>query len=158
MRDVKASNGFIVARVDSSGNVTGDAEAGPIIGRVTAKGEVYDDDAGVHLVGHVSGEGVVSDTNYQIVGKVDAWGRVYDLSGSVAGHVETAVDAGVLLLLVTPPDVIAAAIPKPDDKDGALMTEMLELAEEYGKPVVRKDRKPLTDRDLFMEGMPRPKP
>ncbi|MDQ6780316.1 MAG: hypothetical protein M3Z37_04070 [Candidatus Eremiobacteraeota bacterium] len=158
MRDVKANNGFIVARVDSSGNVTGDAEAGPIIGRVTAAGDVYDDDAGVHLVGHVNGDGVVSTTNRQILGKVDAWGHVYDLSGSIAGLVETAVDAGVLLLLVTPPEVIAAAVPKPDDKGGALMTEMLELAEEYSKPVVRKDYKPLTDRDLFMEGLPRPKP
>lgn len=155
MRDVKAANGYIVARVDGSGNVTLGAEAGPTVGRATNGGEIYDDDAGVHLVGRVTGDGSVVSVDHRTLGKVDAWGRVYDLSGSVLGNVEKAVDAGVLLLLATPPEVLAAAEPQADTKEGALMSEALDLADEYSKPQIRKDYKPLTDRDLFMEQLPR---
>ncbi|HLW37611.1 MAG TPA: hypothetical protein VKR99_04225, partial [Candidatus Eremiobacteraceae bacterium] len=55
----------------------------------------------------------------------------------------------------TPPEVRAASEPQADTKEGALMSEALDLADEYSKPQVRKDYKPLTDRDLFMERMPR---
>jgi len=155
VRDVKAANGFVVARVDASGFVTLGPEPGPTIGRVSTSGEIYDDDAAVHLVGRVSGEGTVIDTEYQTLGKVDAWGHVYDQSGSIVGKVEKPVDAGVLILLATPPEVRAASEPQADTKEGALMSEALDLADEYSKPQVRKDYKPLTDRDLFMERMPR---
>ena len=59
MRDVKGANGFIVARVDASGNVMMGPDAGPAVGRIGNNGEIYDDDAGVHQVGRVDGEGTI---------------------------------------------------------------------------------------------------
>lgn len=155
MRDVKSANGYIVARVDASGNVMLGPAAGPTIGRATTTGEIYDDDAGVHLVGRVSGEGIITNADYLPIGKVDPWGRVYDQSGSQLGNVEKQVDAGVLLLLATPPEIVAAGQPQADTKEGALMNEAMEMSDEYNKPQIRKNYKPLTDRDLFMENMPR---
>jgi hypothetical protein len=154
VRDIKGANGFVVARVDSSGNVTLGPEGGPIVGRATNAGEVFDDEAGVHQIGRVDGEGTVFNMDYDIVGKVDAWGRVYDKGASLVGHVEKAVDAGVLMLMVEPPQASQAAPPTPE-QDSALMREALELGEAQRFPKVRKDYKPLTDRDLHMENLPR---
>lgn len=156
MRDVKAANGYIVARVDSSGRVTLGPDPGPIAGLVNSAGEIFDDDAGVRMLGRVSGEGIISNTAFEVVGKVDTWGRVYDRFGVLAGSVEKASDAGVLMLLAspTPTEQSAPATPS-ENKESALMDEALDLAQEYSAPKVRKNFKPLTDRDLFMERMPR---
>lgn len=154
MRDVKGANGFIVARVDSAGNITLGADAGPIVGRATNAGEIFDDDAGVHQIGRVDGEGNVINMQYETIGKVDAWGRVYDRSGSVVGNVEKQVDAGVLMLLAEPPSPSQAAPPTPE-QETALMREALEMGEEQRYPKIRTDYKPLTDRDLHMEQLPR---
>ncbi len=108
MRDIKGANGFVVARVDSSGNVTLGPEGGPIVGRATNAGEIFDDEAGVHQVGRVDGEGTVFNMEHESVGKADAWGRVYDKGGALVGHVEKAVDAGVLMLMVEPPQTSQA--------------------------------------------------
>ena len=154
MRDVKGANGSIVARVDSSGNVTLGADPGPIVGRATNAGAVYDDEAGVHQVGVVDGEGTVFTMQREAIGKVDAWGRVYDRSGSLVGSVEKPVDAGVLMLVAEP--VQASEPAKPSSEPGsALMEEALELGDAQRYPTVRKDYKPLTDRDLFMEHLRR---
>jgi hypothetical protein len=154
VRDVKGSNGFIVARVDSSGNVTLGPDAGPIVGRATNSGEIYDDESGVHQVGRVDGEGSVFNMQQEVLGKVDAWGRVFDRSGSVVGKVEKAVDGGVLLLIAEPVEQTMAAAPAAEESS-ALMDEAMELADAQRFPQVRKDTKPLTDRDLFMEHLPR---
>ena len=154
MRDVKGSNGSIVARVDSSGNITLGPDAGPIVGRATNSGEIYDDESGVHQVGRVDGEGSVFNMRQEALGKVDAWGRVYDRSGSVVGRVEKTVDGGVLLLIAEPVEQ-ATAVPPAADESATLMNEAMELAEGQRFPQVRKDSKPLTDRDLFMEHLPR---
>jgi len=154
VRDVKGSNGSIVARVDASGNVTLGPDAGPIVGRATNSGEIYDDESGVHQVGRVDGEGSVFNMQQEALGKVDAWGRVYDRSGSVVGKVEKAVDGGVLLLIAEPVEQATAAAPAADESS-ALMNEAMELADAQRFPQVRKDSKPLTDRDLFMEHLPR---
>ena len=154
MRDVKGSNGSIVARVDSSGNITLGPDAGPIVGRAANTGEIYDDESGVHQVGMVDGEGSVFNMQHQTLGKVDAWGRVYDRSGSVVGKVEKPIDGGVLLLIAEPNEQTTTAAPAPDESS-ALMNEAMELAEAQRFPQVRKDSKPLTDRDLFMEHLPR---
>src|SRR5579864_4001780 len=139
MRDVKAANGYIVARVDASGFVTLGADPGPIAGFAASTGEIYDDEAGVHCVGRVSGDGQIIDSEYMIVGKVDSWGRVFDRLDTQVGKVEKTVDAGVLLFLATPPDVLAAAAPKPDLKEDSLMNEALDLADEFSRPKVKKD-------------------
>jgi hypothetical protein len=145
VRDVKGSNGSIVARVDSSGNVTLGPDAGPIVGRATNSGEIYDDESGVHQVGRVDGEGSIFNMQQETLGKVDAWGRVYDRSGSVVGKVEKAVDGGVLLLIAEPVEQAIAAAPTADESS-ALMNEAMELADAQRFPQVRKDTKPLTDR------------
>jgi hypothetical protein len=154
MRDIKGANGFVVARVDSSGNITLGPEGGPIVGRATNAGEVFDDEAGVHQIGRVDGEGTIFNMEYESIGKTDAWGRVYDKGGSLVGHVEKAVDAGVLMLMVEPTQTSQAPPPTPE-QESALMREALELGEEQRFPKVRKDYKPLTDRDLHMERLPR---
>ena len=154
MRDVKGSNGSIVARVDSSGNVTLGPDGGPIVGRATNAGDIYDDESGVNQVGRVDGEGTVFNMKHEALGKVDAWGRVYDRSGSVVGKVEKPVDGGVLLLIAEPVDQTAAPAP-PAAETSALMNEAMELADAQRFPQVRKDAKPLTDRDLFMEHLRR---
>lgn len=150
MRDVKGANGFIVGRVDASGNVTLGPDPGPIVGRVGEGGDIYDDDAGVHQVGRVDGEGTISDLYYEPIGKVDAWGRVYTMLGELLGTVEKPRDAGVLIflagLVVTP-----AAKDAPAEEDTSLMDEALDLAQEKRFPSIRRDAKPLTDRDLFTE-------
>ncbi|GEM_PF-1430859 len=150
MRDVKGANGFIVARVDSSGNVTLGPEGGPIVGRATNMGEVFDDEAGVHQVGRVDGEGNIINMQHEILGKVDAWGRVHDRSGSLIGSVEKPVDAGVLMLVAEPVHTSGSASPPPEPAS-ALMQEAMELGDAQRFPTVRKDYKPLTDRELFME-------
>lgn len=155
MRDVKGANGYIVARVDSSGNVTLGADAGPIAGRATNAGEIFDDETGVHQVGRVDGEGNVFNMQYEALGKVDAWGRVYDVAGSLLGKVEKPVDAGVLMLLAQPPEPVQAAAAPAPEQEATLMKEALELADEHRFPGIRKDTKPLTDRDLFMERLRR---
>ena len=81
MRDIKGANGFVVARVDSSGMVTLGPDPGPIVGRVSSTGDVFGDDAGVQQLGRVDGEGNIIDAQRDILGKVDAWGRVHDRSG-----------------------------------------------------------------------------
>lgn len=149
MRDVKGANGFIVARVDSSGNVTLGPEGGPIVGRATNAGEVFDDEAGVHQVGRVDGEGAVFTMQQELLGKVDAWGRVHDASGTLVGQVEKPVDAGVLMLIAQPVQVSGASAAP--GETSALMQEAMELSDAHRFPTVRKDYKPLTDRDLFME-------
>ncbi|HXN08635.1 MAG TPA: hypothetical protein VN860_03145 [Candidatus Acidoferrales bacterium] len=154
MRDVKGSNGFIVARVDSSGNVTLGPDAGPIVGRAANTGEIYDDESGVHQVGRVDSEGSVFNMQHETLGKVDAWGRVYDRSGSVVGKVEKLIDGGVLLLIAEPVEQAATAATAADDTS-TLMNEAMELADAQRFPQVRKDSKPLTDRDLFMEHLRR---
>ncbi|HEV2038160.1 MAG TPA: hypothetical protein VGQ96_06080 [Candidatus Eremiobacteraceae bacterium] len=154
MRDIKGANGFIVARVDSSGNITLGSEGGPIVGLATNAGEIFDDEAGVHQVGRVDGEGTVFTMQHEVLGKVDSWGRVYDRSGSLAGKVEKPVDGGVLLLIAEPAQVSSTTEQSPD-QGSALMQEALELGDEQRTPKVRKDYKPLTDRDLFMEHLRR---
>ena len=155
MRDVKSANGFIVARVDSSGNVTAGPDPGPIIGRIGPNGEIYDDDAGVHQVGRVDGEGNISNTEFETVGRVDSWGRVYSAYGDFVGTVGASSDSGVLVFLMQP--AAHTASPSESTKDsGALMAEALDLAnEQQHGPGVRKAYKPLTDRDLFIEHLPR---
>ncbi len=150
MRDVKGANGFIVARIDASGNVTMGPESGPVVGRIGNAGEIYDDDAGVHQVGRVDGEGTIWNMEYEAIGKVDAWGRVHAPTGELIGKVEKPADAGVLIFLagLAPTKSEPAA---PLNEDAALMKEALDLADEQRFPGVRKDAKPLTDRDLFME-------
>lgn len=157
MRDVKSAEGFIVARVDSSGNVSAGPEPGPVVGRVQTSGAVFDDDGGVHQVGRVDGEGAVFDSRHELVGKVDAWGRVYDPFGGLVGTVQSRVDAGVLLLLAQPPVTKAQepGLSSSPAAAGSLMEEATELAEEHRFPGIRKDYKPLTDRDVFMEHRPR---
>lgn len=150
MRDVKGANGFIVARVDASGNVTMGPDAGPVVGRVGNGGEIYDDDGGVNQVGRVDGEGTVSNMQYENIGKVDAWGRVHTPTGDLVGTVEKPVDAGVLLFLTDLAPKTSASAP-PVDENAGLMNEAMDLAEEQRFPGVRKDAKPLTERDLFME-------
>jgi hypothetical protein len=148
MRDVKGANGTIVARVDGAGNVMLGTESGPAIGRVTNGGEIYDDDAGVHQVGRVEAEGTIVTMQYQLIAKVDTWGRVRTPDGDLLGTVEKPCDAGALVFLtglVTIPEA-----PAPKVEDGSLMTEALDLGTE-NFPGVRKDYKPLTDRDLFIE-------
>jgi len=154
VRDVKGSNGSIVARVDSSGNITLGPEGGPIVGRATNAGEIYDDESGVNQVGRVDGEGTVFSMQHEKLGKVDTWGRVYDRSGSVVGHVEKTVDGGVLLLIAEPVAQTSSAPPALEETS-ALMNEAMELADAQRFPQVRKDSKPLTDRDLFMEHLRR---
>ncbi len=149
MREIKGANGIVVARVDSSGLVTLGPDAGPISGRVANSGEVFDDDAGVNQVGRVDGEGNVFDMQREILGKVDAWGRVHDRSGALVGSVEKSCDAGVLMLIAQP--VHASSTSNVASDRSALMDEALELGEAQRFPKVRKDYKPLTDRDLFME-------
>jgi hypothetical protein len=153
MRDVKGSNGFTVARVDSSGNVTLGPEGGPIVGRAANSGEIYDDDAGVNQVGRVDSEGSVFNMQHETLGKVDAWGRVYDRSGSLVGKVEKPIDGGVLLLIAEPVGQTATSATAAEDT--SMMTEAMELADAQRFPQVRKDSKPLTDRDLFMEHLRR---
>jgi len=150
VRDVKGANGFIVARVDASGNVMMGPDAGPAVGRIGNNGEIYDDDAGVHQVGRVDGEGTIWNMEYEIIGKVDAWGRVHTPTGELIGKVEKPADAGVLIFLagLAPTKSEPGA---PLEEDAALMKETLDLADEQRFPGVRKDVKPLTDRDLFME-------
>jgi hypothetical protein len=150
VRDIKGANGFIVARVDSSGNVTLGSEGGPIVGRATNSGEIYDDESGVHQVGRVDGEGTILNMQSETVGKVDAWGRVYDRSGSLVGKVENRVDAGVLVFIAEPVEQTTSAQPS-SEQSSSLMDEALELGDAQRFPQVRKDSKPLTDRDLFME-------
>jgi hypothetical protein len=154
MRDIKGANGFIVARVDSSGNVTLGADAGPITGRAANSGEIFDDEAGVHQVGRVDGDGNVYNMRYEVLGKVDAWGHVYDRGGCLIGKVEKPVDAGVLMFLAEPTAAAADATASAEDEP-KLMDEALDLAEEHRFPTVRKDYKPLTERDLFMEHLRR---
>jgi hypothetical protein len=153
MRDVKGANGFIVARVDASGNVSLGPEPGPLVGRVGENGEIFDDDAGVHQVGRVDGEGNVMDMRFVPLAKVDSWGRVHTVDGQLLGTVEKSCDAGVLVFL-------AGQLPQPqpitpEQEDASLMNEALDLASEQSYPKVRKDYKPLTDRDLFMEHLRR---
>lgn len=155
MRDVKSANGFIVARVDSSGNVSLGPDPGPIIGRIGPNGEIYDDDAGVHQVGRVDGQGTISTTEFETVGRVDSWGRVYSTHGDFLGTVEATSDGGVLMFLTQPAITTESQTSSSKDSD-ALMEEALDLANEQRQgPGVRKDYKPLTDRDLFMERLPR---
>lgn len=154
MREIKGANGYVVARVDSSGNVTLGPEGGPITGRATNTGEIFDDEGGVNQVGRVDGEGNVYNMQYEKLGRTDAWGRVYDRDGQLVGKVDKPVDAGVLLLLAAPPEPAISAAESPE-QEGALMNEALELADESRFPKVRKDVKPLTDRDLFMEHLRR---
>jgi hypothetical protein len=154
MRDVKGANGFVIGRVDASGNVTLGPDPGPIVGRVGEGGEIYDDDAGVHQVGRVDGEGTITDMRYELAGKVDAWGRVFTPLGELLGTVEKPRDAGVLVFLA---GLVAAppAEEQPVEEDTSLMDEALDLAEEKRFPGVRKDAKPLTERDLFIEHLRR---
>lgn len=150
MRDVKGADGFTVARIDASGNVTLGPDAGPVVGRIGNTGEIYDDDAGVHQVGRVDGEGTIYDMEYEAIGKVDAWGRVHTPLGELLGKVEKPADAGVLMFLAgLAPAKLQA--PTAAEEDAALMKEALDLADEQRFPGVRKDAKPLTERDLFME-------
>jgi hypothetical protein len=152
MRDVKGANGVIVARVDGAGNVMMGTEAGPVVGRVNNSGEIYDDDAGVHQVGRVEGDGTVVTMQYEPIAKVDSWGRVQAPDGELLGTVEKPCDAGALVFLtglVTIPQVAA-----PKAEDTSLMAEALDLGEQ-DFPGVRKDYKPLTDRDLFTERLRR---
>ena len=155
MRDIKGANGFVVARVDSSGMVTLGPDPGPIAGRVSSNGEVFGDDAGVQLLGRVDGEGNITDTARDVLGKVDAWGRVYDRSGSLVGVVEHPSDAGVLMLIAQPTAPATAPPSDTSPERSALMEEALELGEAQRFPRVRRDYKPLTDRELFMEGLPK---
>lgn len=155
MRDIKGANGFVVARVDSSGMVTLGPDPGPIVGRVSSTGEIFGDDAGVQLLGRVDGEGNVTDTARDVLGKVDAWGRVYERSGSLVGIVEHPTDAGVLMLIAQPTTVASAQPASSVPEHSALMEEALELGEAQRFPRVRRDYKPLTDRELFMEGLPK---
>ena len=152
MRDIKGANGFVVARVDSSGMVTLGPDPGPIVGRVSNTGDVFGDDAGVQQLGRVDGEGNVVDAQRDTLGKVDAWGRVYDRSGTLVGTVEAPVDAGVLMLIAQPVSV-PISVSAPAEERSALMDEALELGESQRFPKVRRDYRPLTDRDLFMEGL-----
>src|SRR5579864_1331943 len=125
-------------------------DSGPVVGRIGNAGEIYDDDAGVHQVGRVDGEGTIWNMEYEAIGKVDAWGRVHAPTGELIGKVEKPTDAGVLIFLAglapTKSEPVA-----PLNEDAALMKEALDLADEQRFPGVRKDAKPLTDRDLFME-------
>jgi hypothetical protein len=150
VREIKGVNGWVLARVDSSGRVTLGAEAGPIVGLVTARGEVYDDEAGAHQLGFVDGEGTVTNDQREILGKVDAWGRVHDRLGTLVGNVEKPCDAGVLMLIAQPVTSSPTQSAAPDER-APLMDEALELGEAERFPKIRKDYKPLTDRDLFME-------
>jgi hypothetical protein len=102
----------------------------------------------------VDGEGNVTGAQREVLGKVDAWGRVHDPLGSLVGTVEHPADAGVLMLIAQPVSSASAA-PAPAEERSALMDEALELGEAQRFPKVRKDYKPLTDRDLFMEGLRR---
>ncbi len=153
MREIKGANGFVVARVDAEGQVTMGRDAGPISGRVGSKGEIYDDDAGVHQVGYVDGSGAVFDMRHETRGSVDSWGHVFNARGELVGSVTHPADAGVLLLLV---DEAAYALPVPGaaDTGSSLMDEALELAADVQRPGIRKDYKPLTDRDVFLEHLP----
>ena len=155
MRDIKGANGFVVARVDSSGMVTLGPDPGPIAGRVSSTGEVFGDDAGVELLGRVDGEGNVTNAGRDVLGKVDAWGRVYERSGTLVGVVEHPTDAGVLMLIAQPVSSAATPASNAAPERSALMDEALELGEAQRFPKVRKDYKPLTDRELFIEGVPR---
>ncbi len=154
VRDIKGANGFIAARVDSSGNITLGSDPGPIVGRVTNAGEVFDDEAGAHQIGRVDGDGQIFNMEYELLGKVDPWGRVYEPSGSLVGQVEKSVDAGALLLFIEPTQPMQAPAASPD-QEATLMNEALELSQEHSFPKIRKDYKPLTDRDLFMEHLRR---
>ncbi len=154
MRDIIGANGEIVARIDSSGYVTLGPDPGPIVGLAASTGEIYDDEAGVHLVGRVSGDGQINNADYQPSGRVDSWGRVFDNIGCQLGKVEKPIDGGVLVFLTLPPQATTAA-PQADLKENALMSEAMELADEFNRPRVRKEYKPLTDRDLFIEAVPR---
>ncbi len=154
MRDVKGANGFVIARVDASGNVTLGPDPGPIVGRVGEGGEIYDDDAGVHQVGRVDGEGTIFNASYEAVGKVDAWGRVYTPLGDLLGSVLKPRDAGVLIFLAGIVETEGTS-ETPADEDTSLMDEALGLAEDQRFPSVRKDAKPLTERDLFTERLRR---
>ncbi|HXW50371.1 MAG TPA: hypothetical protein VEJ41_00155 [Candidatus Acidoferrales bacterium] len=154
MRNVKGANGFILARVDASGNVTLGPDPGPIVGKIGEGGQVYDDDAGVHQVGLVDGAGTISDMYYENVGKVDAWGRTYTPLGELLGTVEKPRDAGVLIFLAG----LVETKPQPEapaQEDSSLMDEALDLAQDRSFPSVRKDAKPLTERDLFTERLRR---
>jgi hypothetical protein len=107
----------------------------------------------VHQVGRVDGEGTVFNMQHEALGKVDAWGRVYDRSSSLVGNVEKPVDAGVLMLVAEPVQQSSPA--STPEEASALMSEALELGDAERFPKVRKDYKPLTDRDLFMEHLRR---
>jgi hypothetical protein len=148
MRDVKGANGVIVARVDGAGNVMLGTEAGPVVGRVSNSGEIYDDDAGVHQVGRVAGDGTIAGMQYEPIAKVDSWGRVHALDGELLGTVEKACDAGALVFLTGLVTIPQTSTPKVEDT--SLMAEALDLGDQTF-PGVRKDYKPLTDRDLFTE-------
>lgn len=152
MRDIKGANGFVVARVDSSGMVTLGPDPGPIVGRVLNTGEIFADEAGVQQLGKVDGEGTITDAEREILGKVDAWGHVHDRMGTLVGTVEHPADAGVLMLVAQPTSSQTAPA-APMEERSALMDEALELGQAQRFPRVRKDYKPLTDRDLFMEGL-----
>ena len=151
MRELKGPNGWVVARVDSSGYVTLGNEPGPVVGKATNGGEVYDDDAGANQVGHVDLEGTIYDMRYQELGKVDGWGRVYDTSGMLIGNVEKPVDAGVLMLLVAPPEPARSGNAADSGQSGSLMNDALELADDHRFPKVRRNFKPLTESDLYIE-------
>jgi hypothetical protein len=152
VREIKGANGFVVARVDAEGQVTLGRDAGPISGRVGSKGEIYDDDAGVHQVGYVDGSGTVFDGGHETRGSVDSWGHVFNARGELVGSVTHPADAGVLLLIV---DQAAYERTAPAaDAGGSLMDEALELAAELQRPGTRKDYKPLSDRDVFLEHLP----
>jgi hypothetical protein len=148
MRDVKGANGIILARVDGAGNVMLGTEPGPVVGRVNNSGEIYDDDAGVHQVGRVEGDGTIITMEYEPIAKVDAWGRVRALDGELFGTVEKPCDAGALVFLTGL--VMIPQAPAPRVEDTSLMAEALDLGDQTF-PGVRKDYKPLTDRDLFTE-------
>ncbi len=154
MRELKGPNGWVVARVDSSGFVTLGNEPGPIVGKATNGGEVYDDDGGTNQVGHVDLEGNIFDMQYQELGRVDGWGRVYDKSGMLIGNVEKPVDAGVLMLLVAPPEPARSGSAGDSGQSASLMNDALELAEDHRFPKVRRDFKPLTESDLYIERLP----
>jgi hypothetical protein len=132
--------------------VTLGPDPGPIVGRVSSTGEIFADDAGVQQLGKVDGEGVITGTEREILGKVDAWGHVHDRMGTLVGTVEHPADGGVLMLIAQPASSQSAPA-APVEERSALMDEALELGQAQRFPKVRTDYKPLTDRDLFMEGL-----
>jgi hypothetical protein len=156
VRYVYGATGGVAAMVESSGIVTLGTGGGPPIGLVRGDREVFSDEAGGNRIGSVDPDGRIRDEHYQVVGHVDAMGRVLESSGRLVGRAEFPVDGAVLLLLVgvLEPDLLVASTPTPNDTK-TIMEETLSLQEEQSVPGVRKNYRKLTDADVF--GTPPPK-